>query len=57
MSNAATRQTVRNTIDTLANEGLLRRVAGQRCVLVPGSHIERDPEVLKVVYRDHAGSK
>lgn len=30
----------------LANEGLLRRVAGKG-VFVPGSHIERDPEVLK----------
>ena len=30
----------------LANEGLLRRAAGKG-VFVPGSHIERDPEVLK----------
>lgn len=30
----------------LANEGLLRRVAGKG-VFVPESHIERDPEVLK----------
>lgn len=29
-----------------ANEGLLRRAAGKG-VFVPGSHIERDPEVLK----------
>jgi DNA-binding GntR family transcriptional regulator len=41
---AATRQTVRNAIDTLANEGLLRRAAGKG-VFVPGSHVERDPEV------------
>ena len=40
---AVTRQTVRNAIETLVNEGLLRRVAGKG-VFVPGSHIERDPE-------------
>ena len=43
---AATRQTVRNAIDTLANEGLLRRAAGKG-VFVPGSHVERDPEVYE----------
>lgn len=43
---AVTRQTVRNAIDTLVNEGLLRRVAGKG-VFVLGTHIERDLEVLK----------
>ena len=43
---AVTRQTVRNAIDTLVNEGLLRRVAGKG-VFVLGTRIERDLEVLK----------
>ena len=43
---AVTRQTVRNAIDTLVNEGLLRRVAGKG-VFVLGSRMERDLEVLE----------
>lgn len=43
---AVTRQTVRNAIDTLVNEGLLRRVAGKG-VFVLGAHMERDLEVLE----------
>ena len=43
---AITRNTVRNAIDTLVNEGLLRRVAGKG-VFVLGKHMERDLDVLK----------
>ena len=42
---AVTRQTVRNVIDTLVNEGLLRRVAGKG-VFVLGTRIERDLDCL-----------
>lgn len=43
---AINRQTVRNAIDTLVNEGLLRRVAGKG-VYVLGNQMERDLEVLQ----------
>ena len=43
---ATTRQTVRNAIDALVNEGLLRRVAGKG-VYVLGKKINRDLEVLQ----------
>lgn len=43
---ATNRQTVRNAIDTLVNEGLLRRVAGKG-VYVLGKKMERDLEVLE----------
>lgn len=43
---AVTRQTVRNAVDTLINEGLLRRVPGKG-VYVLGDSINRDLEVLK----------
>jgi len=43
---ATNRQTVRNAIDTLVNEGLLRRVAGKG-VYVLGKKMERDLEVLQ----------
>lgn len=43
---AVTRQTVRNAVDTLINEGLLRRVAGKG-VFVLGRGIDRDLEVLQ----------
>ncbi len=43
---ATNRQTVRNAIDTLVNEGLLRRVAGKG-VYVLGKRLERDLEILQ----------
>lgn len=43
---ATNRQTVRNAIDALVNEGLLRRVAGKG-VYVLGKKMERDLEVLQ----------
>lgn len=43
---ATNRQTVRNAIDTLVNEGLLRRVAGKG-VYVLGKKVERDLEILQ----------
>lgn len=43
---ATNRQTVRNAIDTLVNEGLLRRVAGKG-VFVLGKRLERDLEILQ----------
>lgn len=43
---ATNRQTVRNAIDTLVNEGLLRRVAGKG-VYVLGKKMDRDLEVLQ----------
>lgn len=43
---ATNRQTVRNAIDALVNEGMLRRVAGKG-VYVLGKKMERDLEVLQ----------
>ena len=43
---STTRQTVRNAIDALVNEGLLRRVAGKG-VYVLGKKIQRDLEILQ----------
>lgn len=43
---ATNRQTVRNAIDTLVNEGLLRRVPGKG-VYVLGRKMERDLEILE----------
>lgn len=43
---AVTRQTVRNAVDTLINEGLLRRAAGKG-VFVLGGCMDRDLDVLK----------
>lgn len=43
---STTRQTVRNAIDALVNEGLLRRVAGKG-VYVLGKKVERDLDILQ----------
>lgn len=43
---STTRQTVRNAIDALVNEGLLRRVAGKG-MYVLGKKIQRDLEILQ----------
>lgn len=43
---AVTRQTVRNAVDTLIQEGLLRRVPGKGVYVVAGA-LDRDLEVLQ----------